>query len=102
MTYFVNQYPKFENIFLDGRIQLNNNLIENSIRPMAIERKNYFFCRSHKAAQNATILYYFLGSCKMQNINPRVWLQNTLEKIPDHSIQKLEELLLGYQEKITV
>lgn len=101
MTYFVNQYHKFENIFLDGSIQLDNNLIENSIRPMAIGRKNYLFCGSHKAAQNAAMLYSFFGSCKMQNINPREWLADTLEKLPDHSIQKLEELLPGYQEKIT-
>lgn len=100
MTYFINQYPKFENILLDGRIQLDNNLIENAIRPMAIGRKNYLFCGSHKAAQNAAILYSFFGSCKMQNINPREWLKSTLEKLPDHSIQKLEELLPGYQEKI--
>lgn len=33
MTYFINQYPKFENIFLDGRIELDNNIIENAIRP---------------------------------------------------------------------
>jgi transposase len=102
MTYFVNQYLKFENIFLDGRIEIDNNLIENSIRPMAIGRKNYLFCGSHKAAQNAAILYSFFGSCKMQNINPREWLEDTLQRIPDHSIQKLEELLPGYQEKITM
>lgn len=101
MTYFVNQYPKFENIFKDGRIQLDNNRIENSIRPMAIGRKNYLFCGSHKAAQNAAILYSFFGSCKMQGINPREWLANTLEKLPDHSIQNLEELLPGYQENVT-
>ena len=101
MTYFINQYPKFENIFLDGRIELDNNLIENSIRPMAIGRKNYLFCGSHKAAQNAAMLYSFFGSCKMQRVNPREWLANTLEKLPDHSIQKLEELLPGYQENVT-
>jgi len=98
MTYFVNQYHKLQNIFLDGKIELDNNKIENAIRPMAIGRKNYLFCGSHKAAQNAAMLYSFFGSCKMQNINPREWLANTLEKIPDHSIQKLEELLPGYQE----
>lgn len=102
MTYFVNQYSKLEAIFEDGRIELDNNLIENAIRPMAIGRKNYLFCGSHHAAQNAAMLYSFFGSCKMQNINPREWLTNTLEKIPDHSIQKLEELLPGYQENITV
>lgn len=101
MTYFINQYPKLEAIFEDGRIELDNNLIENAIRPMAIGRKNYLFCGSHKAAQNAAILYSFFGSCKMKNINPREWLEDTLQRIPDHSIQKLEELLPGYQENIT-
>src|SRR5699024_5094827 len=99
MTYYLNQYPKLEAIFSDGRIELDNNLIENTIRPMAIGRKNYLFCGSHKAAQHAAMLYSFLGTCKMQNINPREWLQNTLERIPDHSIQKLEELLPGYNNK---
>ena len=96
MTYFVNQYPKLEAIFDHGRIELDNNLIENAIRPMAIGRKNYLFCGSHKAAQNAAMLYSFFGSCKMQHINPREWLEDTLQRIPDHSIQKLEELLPGY------
>lgn len=97
MTYFVNQYPKLEVIFEDGRIELDNNRIENAIRPMAIGRKNYLFCGSHKAAQNAAMIYSFFGSCKMQDINPRLWLKDTLERIPDHSIQKLDELLPGYR-----
>lgn len=71
MTYFINQYHKLENILKDGRIELDNNKIENSIRPMAIGRKNYLFCGSRKAAQNAAMLYSFFGSCKMQSINPR-------------------------------
>jgi transposase len=97
MTYFINQYPKFEVIFEDGRIELDNNLIENAIRPLALGRKNFLFAGSHKAAQNAAMLYSFFGSCKMQGVNPQEWLEDTLKKIPDHSIQKLEELLPGYQ-----
>ncbi len=92
MTYFVNQYHKFLTIFEDGRIQLDNNRIENAIRPLAIGRKNYLFAGSHKAAQNAAMLYSFFGTCKMNNINPREWLTDTLEKLPDHSVLKLEEL----------
>ena len=91
-----------EAVFDDGRVELDNILIENAIRPMAIGRKNYLFCGSHKAAQNAVILYYFFGSCKMPNINPREWLTHTLKHIPDHSIQKLEELLPGYQENLNL
>ena len=100
MGYFVNQYPKLRAIFEDGRIELDNNLVENAIRPLALGRKNYLFAGSHRAAQNAAMIHSFLGSCKMQNINPRVWLQQTLEKIPEHSIQKLDQLLPGYQQKL--
>ncbi len=99
MTYFVNQYHKFLTIFEDGRIQLDNNRIENAIRPLAIGRKNYLFAGSHKAAQNAAMLYSFFGTCKMNNINPREWLTDTLEKLPDHSVLKLEELLPGYNKQ---
>ena len=97
MTYFINQYPKFEVIFEDGRIELDNNLIENAIRPLALGRKNFLFAGSHKAAQNAAMLYSFFGSCKMHGVNPQEWLEDTLQRIPDHSIQKLEELLPGYK-----
>ena len=93
MTYFINQYPKLIAVLKDPRLELDNNLIENTIRPMAIGRKNYLFCGSHKAAQNAAMLYSFFGSCKMQKINPREWLTETLKKLPDYNIQKLEELL---------
>ena len=54
MTYFINQYPKLEVIFKDGRIELDNNLIENAIRPMAIGRKNYLFCGSHVSLRAST------------------------------------------------
>ncbi|MCR9229250.1 MAG: IS66 family transposase [Flavobacteriaceae bacterium] len=97
MTYFLNQCPKFEVIFEDGRIELDNNLFENAIRPLALGRKNFLFAGSHKAAQDAAMLYSFFGSCKMQGIDPQEWLEDTLQKIPDHNIQKLEELLPGYR-----
>lgn len=67
-------------------------------RSNKLGRKNYLFAGSHKAAQNTAMIYSFLGTCKMQKINPKTWLQITLEKIPEHSIQKLEQLLPGYQE----
>ena len=100
MSYFTNQYPKLQAIFEDARIELDNNRIENAIRPLALGRKNYLFADSHRAAQNAAMIYSFLGSCKMQNINPREGLQHTLEKIPDHSIHKLDQLLPGYHENL--
>ena len=77
----------------NGQVEIDNNLIENSIRPVALGRKNYMFAGSHEAAQQAAMIYSFLGTCKINNIEPMGWLKNTLQKIPDQSIQKLDELL---------
>jgi transposase len=95
MAYFLNQWPKFAAIFGDGRIELDNNLIENAIRPLALGRRNYLFAGSHKAARHAAMLYSFFGSCKMQGTNPMEWLTDTLGRLPGHNIQRLDELLPG-------
>lgn len=93
MRYYLRQYAKLEAILLDPRLKLDNNLIENKIRPLALGRKNYLFAGSHKAAQNTAMLYSFFGSCKANNVNPMAWLNDVLEKLPDWNIQNLEELL---------
>lgn len=93
MTYYLNQYPKLKAVMLDSRLELDNNLIENAIRPLALGRKNYLFAGSHNAAQNIAMMYSFFATCKANNINPQLWLQDVLEKIPDWNIQKLHELL---------
>ncbi|MBC7920428.1 MAG: transposase [Ferruginibacter sp.] len=51
-----------------GELQIDNNLIENCIRPIALGRKNYLFCGSYAAAQNTAILYSFLSSCQRNNV----------------------------------
>ncbi len=81
----------------DGNWEIDNNFVENSIRPVALGRKNYLFAGSHEAAQQAAMMYSFLGTCKLNNVEPFQWMKETLSRIPDHSIQKLDELLPGYQ-----
>lgn len=76
-----------------GQVEIDNNLVENSIRPVALGRKNYMFAGSHEAAQQAAMIYSFLGTCKINNVEPYGWLKNTLQRLPDQSIQKLDELL---------
>jgi transposase len=77
----------------DGRWEIDNNGVENSIRPVALGRKNYMFSGSHEAARYAAMMYSFLGTCKINNVEPFSWLRDVLINIPDYSIQKLEELL---------
>ncbi|CAN5612995.1 IS66-like element ISBthe5 family transposase [soil metagenome] len=88
--------PRWERLMLyahDGRLEIDNNLVENSIRPIAIGRKNYLFAGSHEAAQNAAMFYSLLGTCKLKGIEPFSWLKNIFEILPDYKANRLEELL---------
>jgi transposase len=88
------------NVFLeDGILEIDNNLIENKIRPIALGRKNYLFAGSHEAATRAGMLYSFMAMCQMENVNPQEWLTYVLKRINDHCIQNLDELLPANWEK---
>lgn len=98
IAYTVNLWPRLKCYAEDGRQEIDNNLIENQVRPLAIGRKNYLFAGSHKAAQNAAMMYSFFGTCKLQGIEPLQWLTDTLNRIQDHKVNKLHELLPGYKQ----
>jgi transposase len=96
LSYTYSLFHRLSRYHLDGRYQIDNNLIENSIRPLAIGRRNYLFCGNHDAAENAAIMYSLLGCCKACDVNPREWLTEVLTRIPiynnDYSLD-LAELL---------
>jgi transposase len=77
----------------DGKLNIDNNPVENSIRPVAIGRKNYLFAGSHEAAQRSAMLYSLLGTAKLHDINPFIWLRDILQRIGNHPINRIEELL---------
>jgi len=97
IAYTLKLWKRLSRYVDDGNWEIDNNLIENSIRPVALGRKNYMFAGSHDGAQRAAMMYSFLGTCKINDVEPNAWLKDVLTRIPDHSIQKLEELLPGYQ-----
>lgn len=96
IEYTLNLWPRLSRYLDDGKYEIDNNLIENSIRPVALGRKNYLFAGSHEAAQRAAMIYSFFATCKINNIEPSKWMTKMFTRIPDHSIQLLEELLPQY------
>lgn len=92
-TYTLKLWDRIMNYTTDGALFIDNNAIENSIRPVALGRRNYMFAGSHKAAQRAAMMYSFFGICKLHGVNPQQWLTDVLNRLPDHSILKLDELL---------
>lgn len=91
--YLIGRYNKIYIYLQDGRLEADNNLIENSIRPVALGRKNYLFAGSHSGAEKAAMVYSLLGSCKLQDINPYDYLQDILERLPEHPVNQLHQLL---------
>jgi transposase len=98
LNYTVNLWPRLKRYAQDGRQEIDNNLIENQVRPLAIGRKNYLFAGSHQAAQNAAMMYSFFGTCKLQGVEPLYWLTDTLKRIQEHKANKLYKLLPGFKQ----
>lgn len=96
-TYALNNWPYLQPILQDARIKLDNNLIENKIRPLALGRKNYLFAGSDAGAQRAAMMYSFFASCKAHDIDPAQWLTHTLNNIANTKRSQLHTLLPGYQ-----
>jgi transposase len=93
INYSVSRWEKLCRYAEDGMLEIDNNLVENSIRPVAIGRKNYLFAGSHDAAQRAAMMYSLFACCKKNEVNPDEWLKDVLNRISDHPINKIEELL---------
>jgi transposase len=77
----------------DGRLNIDNNLVENAIRPVAIGRKNYLFAGSHEAAQRSAMLYSLFGTCKLHGVNPFDWMKDVLQRIPAYPVNQVAQLL---------
>ena len=95
MAYTLNLWPRLVRYIDDGRFHIDNNLIENSIRPVALGRKNYLFAGSHEAAQQAAVIYSVLATCKLHGVEPFAYLTKTLSVIPDFPANQLLTLLPG-------
>ncbi len=93
LAYSIKRWEGLSLYTTNGMLHIDNNPVENSIRPVAIGRKNYLFCGSHEAAQRTAMLYSLLGTCKMNGINASDWLSDVLKRMPTHPVNKIRELL---------
>ena len=93
LAYSIERWERLCLYTTNGMLNIDNNPVENNIRPVAVGRKSYLFCGSHEAAQRSAMLYSLMGTCKMHGVNPFVWLKDVLERIPSHQIKNIKELL---------
>ncbi len=69
-AYTLKRWEQLNAFLLDGMLEIDNNLIKNAVRPVALGRKNYLFAGSHEGAKRAAIVYSFFSMCKVEEVNP--------------------------------
>ena len=93
MRYSLKRWEKLTRYVDNGEVEIDNNLVENAICPLALGRKNSLFSGSHEAAQRHAVVYSLLGTCLMHDVNPEEWLTDVLTRIPTHPNSRVDELL---------
>lgn len=92
LAYSAKRWDALSAYLYDGCLEIDNNLVENAIRPVALGRKNYLFAGSHKAAQRAAMMYSLFAMCKYHGVNPIDWLSYTLQNIMTTKYNNLRDL----------
>ena len=92
MTYAINQRAELARYLVDGRIEIDNNLVENAIRPTAIGKKNFMFFGSAQAGQRGAILYTIVESCRRRGIDPLAYLRDVLTRLPSMNVSEIKTI----------
>jgi transposase len=76
-----------------GDLPIDNNPVENAIRPIAIGKKNWLFAGSERAGKRAAAIQSLIGTARLNGLDPAAWLRETLEKLPAWPNNRIDELL---------
>ncbi|MCD0279736.1 IS66 family transposase, partial [Xanthomonas melonis] len=93
LAYTLKRWDALTRYVQDGRYPIDNNLIENAIRPVALGRKNWLFAGSAQAGVRAAAIMSLLATAKANDIEPHVWLHDTLARLPTTLDRDIDQLL---------
>ncbi len=93
ISYFIDEYDALTGYLRDARFQIDNNLVENAIRPTAVGRKRWLFIGHPAAGWRSAVIYSILVSCRRRGIDPEDYLTDVLRRLPEHKINQIDELL---------
>lgn len=93
LEYALAQMPGLGVYLEDGRIEIDNNLVENAIRPTALGKKNWLFIGEADAGDRSAIIYTVIESCRRRALNPYDYLKDVLTRLPQMKIQQVPDLL---------
>jgi transposase len=93
IQYCLNQWESLNNFLLDGRLEIDNNRAERSIKPFVIGRKNFLFCITPRGANASAVTYSVIESAKENGLKPNEYLEYLLERLPNATSQDLAKFL---------
>jgi len=92
ISYTLNQWPALERFLEHGEVEIDNNLVENAIRPTAIGKKNWLFFGSEEAGQRSAVMYTLIANCRLHGVEPYTYLKDVLERLPTTTNQQVAQL----------
>ena len=93
IDYSLKRWPALSRYATDGGLPIDNNPVENIIRPIALGKKNWLFTGSERAGKRAAAIQTLLGTAKLNGLDPAAWLRETLEKLPMCLNSEIDSLL---------
>ena len=93
LDYSIKRWPALMRYADSGVLPIDNNPVENAIRPIAIGKKNWLFAGSERAGKRAAAIQSLLGTARLNGLDPHAWLKGTLEKLLAWSNSRIDELL---------
>lgn len=93
IDYMLVRWESFTRFLTDGRLEIDNNLIENAIRPTAIGKKNWLFIGAPEAGERSAIIYTLLGCCRRQGINPYEYFRDLITRLPAAKITEIKQFV---------
>jgi hypothetical protein len=92
IDYALAQMPALEVYLEDGKIEVDNNLVENAIRPTALGKKNWLFFGEADAGERSAILYTLIESCRRRKLDPYAYLKDVLSRLPQMTNHQIPEV----------
>ncbi len=92
ISYALNQWPTLERFLEHGEVEIDNNLVENAIRPTALGKKNWLFFGSEEAGARSAVMYTLIENCRLAGVEPYAYLKDVLERLPTTTNRQVEQL----------
>jgi transposase len=92
MDYALGQWSTLTVYLDDGRVEIDNNLVENAIRPTAIGKKNWLFVGEAQAGERSAIIYTLIESCRRRGLDPYAYLREVLTRLPNMTNWQIPEV----------